>query len=190
MALTIQFIDDVVGREAVRAGLETIDRELVSSGQLWFANVATESVILLLQIRKLGAAPEWEKLTAEVRADGERFYRYRFVYRPLEVVEPDENVPRLIIEAVSSVLRLDDAGPWVTWTTNEWRTLRPPRDSHEWVRVVKTVSELLRVKFVDNERGGWRVSKAEDPPRAGTAEPVDRTNELRDKLRTRGKAVE
>ncbi len=87
-------------------------------------------------------------------------------------------------------------GPFLEWMNNGLNKVAPPADASEWVRVIATVSRLLIVWLVSNERGGWRLAKAEDPPPMGIGsgpyqtQPVDRTSEVRQALLAAGKPVE
>ncbi len=186
---------DQARKDELERGLEDLDRDLLRNGQLWLVRVNPEAVTVLLQVRKTGVAPGWQRLPPEVRDPGERFYRFRRAYRPLGPNEGDVDVPRLIVEAVRRLHGLGDGGPWVTWMENYGHAVPPPPDSHEWVRAVKAVSEFLIAHFVTNERGGWRISKAEDPPPLSPGasfptQPIDRTAELRQALLAAGRAVE
>jgi hypothetical protein len=83
--------------------------------------------------------------------------------------------------------------------SNELDPRTPPVDASDWVRIIATISTLLSVRFVWNERGQWKVSRAEDPPPAEPVgsmgggvqiEPVDRRAEVRQALLDHGKPVE
>ena len=79
-------------------------------------------------------------------------------------------------------------GPIVRWQGNGLRDVTPPADASEWVSIVREICPILLVRFVSNERGGWRVAKATAHP-GDTGPLIDRSAEAKEALRDAGKPV-
>lgn len=58
-----------------------------------------------------------------------------------------------------------EAADLVFWQTNAGLPVQPPPDSTEWIAVIRSVvPDHVRVVLVDDERGGWFLSTAEELP--------------------------
>ena len=78
--------------------------------------------------------------------------------------------------------------PIVRWQGSDLRDVTPPADASEWVSILREIGPILLVRFVSNDRGGWRVANATEHP-DDTGPLIDRCDEVRKALRDAGMPV-